>query len=203
MTDIARHLAALVGSRICHDLISPIGAIGNGVELIALDPRPRPDEVALLSDSVVAASARLRFFRIAFGIAGQDQTTSRLEVAALLGDLYRSGRISVDWSGPADLPRSEVKLAFLLLLCAEHAIPTGGTITIRQADTRWHITAASPRLRHDAALWSFLSPAEAAAPAVLRLEPAQVHFPLAGLALAHLDRTPTVTVGVTGLTVSF
>ena len=66
-------LAALIASRICHDLISPIGAIGNGVELLAMEPGgPRP-EMALISESVANANARIRFFRICFGQASSDQ----------------------------------------------------------------------------------------------------------------------------------
>ncbi|HMS96693.1 MAG TPA: histidine phosphotransferase, partial [Tabrizicola sp.] len=58
-------LAALIASRICHDLISPLGAIGNGVELLAME-RAGP-ELDLLSESVAHANARIRLFRISFG----------------------------------------------------------------------------------------------------------------------------------------
>lgn len=199
MTDFAQNLAALVGSRLCHDLISPIGAIGNGVEMISLDARPRPAEMALVSDSIAAANAKLRFFRIAFGIVGAEQTTTRMEVLPLLGDLYRSGRITVDWEAPAELPRGEVKLAFLLLLCAEHAIPTGGNITVLRNDSGWTVTAASPRLRHEPALWTLLGTPEGLA----ELTPSQVQFPLAGLSLVQLGRHATVDIGVANLAVSF
>ena len=57
-------IAALVGSRICHDLISPIGAIGNGVELIGLTENTSSPELALISESVDNANARIRFFRV-------------------------------------------------------------------------------------------------------------------------------------------
>lgn len=199
MTDPAQHLAALVGARLCHDLISPIGAIGNGVELMALDPRPKPAEIALLADSVASANARLRFFRIAFGVATQGQSTSRIEIVPLLGDLYRTGRIAVDWTSPVDLPRAEVKLAFLMILCAEHAIPTGGNIKVVHDDNGWRITAASPRLRHDGALWSLLDTPFGGP----EIEPSQVQFPLAGLTLDHLARRATVDVALANLTISF
>ncbi len=199
MTDFAHHLAALVGARICHDLISPIGAIGNGVELVSLELRPKPEDMALLSDSAAAANAKLRFFRIAFGTAAPDQSTSRSEVVPILRDLYRSGRITLDWQSPPDLPRGEVKLAFLMLLCLEQAIPTGGSVTLRKDDAGWQATASSPRLRHDASLWSFLSD-----PMPARMvDAAQVQFPLAGLTLAALSRQATVDVGLNSLSVSF
>ena len=199
MTDLDHHLAALVGSRLCHDLISPIGAIGNGVELVSLDPRPKPGELAMLADTVASANARLRFFRIAFGVASRDQSTSRMEVVPLLGDLYRNGRIAVEWHSPADMPRAEVKLAFLLLLCAEHAIPTGGTITINRDESGWRILAASPRLRHDATLWALLDTPQAD----FTGDPSQVQFPLAALQLTTTARLATVDVGLTSLSVSF
>ena len=60
-------LAALIASRICHDLISPIGAIGNGVELLAMEPGGTLPEMALISESVANANDRIRFFRICFG----------------------------------------------------------------------------------------------------------------------------------------
>ena len=199
MSDLAQHIAALVGSRLCHDLINPIGAIGNGVELVALDPRPKPAEMALLADSVAAANARLRFFRIAFGSATPDQSTSRMEVVPMLGDLYRTGRVSVDWQSPPEMPRIEVKLAFLMLLCAEHAIPTGGNIGILRDDGGWHVTAASPRLRHDATLWSLLSEVRDD----VRVEPGQVQFPLVGLLLGSSGRRASIDVGQTSLSISF
>jgi histidine phosphotransferase ChpT len=66
-------LTALVGSRICHDLVSPLGAIGNGVELLGLTGIAPSPEMALIVESVENANARLRFFRIAYGAAGTDQ----------------------------------------------------------------------------------------------------------------------------------
>lgn len=199
MIDTAHHLAALVGARLCHDLISPIGAIGNGVELVALEARPRPEDLALLAESVAAANAKLRFFRVAFGTATPDQSASRMEVVPLLGDLYRKGRITIDWHSPADLSRPDVQTAFLALLCVEHSIPTGGNIAIRRDDTGWKFTAASPRLRHDADLWAFLSDPLSNHP----VTPAQVQFPLTGLALARSGRKHSLDVGLTSLTLSF
>ena len=61
--------ATLIGSRICHDLISPIGAINNGIELIEMGSTASTPEMTLISESVVNASARIRYFRIAFGAA--------------------------------------------------------------------------------------------------------------------------------------
>jgi len=112
-------LAALVGSRICHDLISPIGAIGNGVELMLMEGAGKGPEMALITESVAHANARIRFFRVAYGATGADQRIGRNEVTSILSDMTHGGRIKVDWVSPPDLPRRDVKLVFLLLQCAE------------------------------------------------------------------------------------
>lgn len=99
MTANPADLAALIGSRICHDLISPIGAIGNGVELLAMTGAAGP-EVALIAESVAAANARIRFFRIAFGAAPADQRIGAPEVRSILDDLSRGGRFRWGWPAP-------------------------------------------------------------------------------------------------------
>lgn len=192
-------LSALLGSRLCHDLIGPIGAIGNGVELLLLAGGGRGDEVALISESVTALNARIRFYRVAYGIARPDQSIARNEVSAILADLFPSGRITVTWTSPSDLPRAEVKAIFLLLLCAEQALRSGGRIAVLRDGAGWSITLTSPRLRHDAALWS-LTRSPTLPP---DLEPAQVQFPLAGQALAQLGRKPDFEPGAETLRISF
>jgi histidine phosphotransferase ChpT len=192
-------LSALLGSRLCHDLIGPIGAIGNGVELLLLAGGGRGDEVALISESVTTLNARIRFYRVAYGIARPDQSIARNEVTAILADLFPSGRITVTWTSPSDLPRAEVKAIFLLLLCAEQALRSGGRIAVLRDGAGWSLTLTSPRLRHDAALWS-LTRSPTLPP---DLEPAQVQFPLAGQALAQLGRKPDFEPGAESLRISF
>ena len=104
-------LNALIGSRICHDLISPIGAIGNGVELLTMSGVRAAPEISLISESVENANARIRFFRIAFGAAGNDALIGNMEIRNVLNDFFRSNRINVDWrinqgwdNTPADIP---------------------------------------------------------------------------------------------------
>lgn len=109
-------LASLLGSRLCHDLISPLGAIGNGVELLTMTGAGSSPETNLILQSVNSANARIRFFRIAFGAAGRDQTVGRAEIMSIIDDLGRDARIKTNWQGPPDLPRSSVKLAFLAIL---------------------------------------------------------------------------------------
>ena len=191
-------LPALLGSRLCHDLISPIGAIGNGVELLMLDGGGKGKELALISESVAALNARIRFLRIAFGIARPDQSIARSEVTAILADNFRSSRLSTDWTSPPDLARREVKAAFLLVLCAEQALPHGGQISILRDEVGWSLTATSPRLRHTEALWSVLSGTTPDS-----LTPAEVQFPLAGQVLADMGESPQIEVEDDRLRLSF
>ena len=165
-------LAALLGSRICHDLISPIGAISIGVELLMMDGAVRGPEMALVAESVAAANARIRFFRVSFGAASPDQRIGRTEVTGILADVTRGGRLSVAWQSPADLSRREVKLAFLLIQCLETAMPYGGKVTVDLSDGRWTIGGQSPKLRIDPDLWEVLSNPAAQA----GIGPAQVQF---------------------------
>lgn len=167
-------LAALIGSRICHDLISPIGAIGNGVELLMMDGAARTPELALIAESVASANARIRFFRIAYGQAGSDQRIARGEVAGIVSDMTRGGRLQVEWLGESELSRREVKLVFLLLQCLETAMAYGGKVKVEKSETGWLMEGEAPRLRVDPALWEVLTephaPHENAA--------GQVHFAL-------------------------
>lgn len=189
MTD-RTDLLALLGSRICHDLISPIGAIGNGVELLMLEGQQPGPEIALIAESVANASARLRFFRIGFGASGDEQRLGRPEVLGLLADLTRGGRLRIDLVAPADLPRREVKLAFLLIMCLETAMAYGGTITIERGEKGWQILGRAPRLKVDPDLWEVLS--NPAAPQ--DLSAAQVHFALVPEELARQGRRLVVDI---------
>ena len=165
-------LAALVGSRICHDLISPIGAIGNGVELMMMEGAAKGPEMALITESVAHANARIRFFRVAFGATGSDQRMGRNEVTAILSDMTHGGRLVLDWISPPDLPRRDVKLVFLLILCVEQALPYGGRLTIERGDTRWSLRAVASKMRLDMPLWDCLVNPNAAP----EITPAQVQF---------------------------
>ena len=193
-------LTALLGARICHDLISPIGAIGNGVELLMMDGMGNSPELALIVDSVANANARIRFFRVAFGSAGAtDQRMNRSEVAGILSDLTRGGRLTIDWQSPTDLSRREVKLAFLTIQCLESAMPHGGTLSIERGESRWTLRGESARLRLDPDLWESLSN-----PAVCAdIGPAQVQFILLRDEIARQHRRLTVEVAETAVRLSF
>jgi histidine phosphotransferase ChpT len=173
----ASNLSALLASRICHDLISPIGAIGNGLELLVMSGAGGGGpEITLINDSVVQANARIRFYRIAFGVSAPGQQIGRAEILAILSDMIAGGRLTVEWHIPAELPRADAKLAFLVLLCLESALPYGGRIRMDLSeDLRWTVSAQSLKLRHDPMLWSLMSEAGPED----RISPAQVQFLIA------------------------
>jgi histidine phosphotransferase ChpT len=189
-------LSALIASRICHDLISPIGAIGNGVELLTMEAggSSRP-EFALIADSVANANARIRFFRICFGAAKGEQRLARTEVLSILTDLGRSGRISYGWTSQADLSRREVRLVFLLLQCLESALAYGGKVEVTQDGPGWVIRAEAPRMKIDAALWEMLIDAHPTAV----VEAGHVHFALVPEELARQGRRLVTEIGETAI----
>lgn len=158
MSQSSAKLASIVGSRLCHDLISPIGAIQNGLELIALsgqgDPSP---EMELIQDSCESASARIRFFRVAFGKAGTEQNMGQRDIISTLTALGKGGKMQFDWTPAADLPRAEVQLAFLAYLCCETALPRGGKVRFDRDAAGWSITAQGPRIAADPQLWDHLN----------------------------------------------
>ncbi|MEM9249133.1 MAG: histidine phosphotransferase family protein [Pseudomonadota bacterium] len=196
-------LCALIGSRICHDLVSPVGAIGNGVELLSMgaaeiEHTPESPELELVRESVGNAQTRLRFFRIAYGQAGEEQDVGRAEVLSILTDLYKGGRLRVHWGVDESLPRQEVKLAFLLLQCMESAMPFGGQVRLRKDKSSWCVQGEADKLRLDPILWEALESGVIPSP----LRPSQVHFALVPQALRSLSRDASVTTGKTSLIIT-
>ncbi|MEL6168548.1 MAG: histidine phosphotransferase family protein [Pseudomonadota bacterium] len=189
MSSAIRHdLNALLGSRICHDLISPLGAIGNGVELLAMSGITGAPEIALISESVENANARIRFFRVAFGAASSGQQIGRGEVAAILRDMTKGGRLEIDWQPKDDLPRADVKLAFLLLQCLETSMPWGGRITVVIDKAGWHVLGAAEKMKIDPALWDIVIDPNA----TLELTSAHVHFALVPDAARRAGRSVAI-----------
>ena len=166
-------LAALIGSRICHDLISPIGAINNGIELLEMTGESTGPEVDLISESVGNASARIRFFRVAFGAAGE-QDIGRSEANSVLEDMMGGGRLTVDYYPIESQPRGMVRLAFLSILCLEAALPYGGHIEVSCTDGHWSLRGTAEKMNIDMSLWSVL-----ADPAGMKdIAPSNVQFAL-------------------------
>ena len=193
-------LATLVGSRICHDLISPIGAIGNGLELLSLtDEASSGAEMSLISDSVENASARIRFFRIAFGAACADQRVSRSEVLGILEANARGGKISYQWPTDAEQSRQDVRIAFLLLQCCETAMPFGGDIAVTRDGSHWTVRATADRFKVLGDLWDGLTKHDL----VLKHTAAQVQFALLPQVLSDAGHTLTANVTEFEITATF
>jgi len=191
-------ITELLGSRICHDLISPLGAIGNGLELLTMETRNSGPEMALILESVAAANARLCFFRVAFGAAGDDQKLGAGDIRAILAGLFGRGRLRIDWQIGEDCPRRDARLAFLALLCLENALPLGGRITVQRDNGACALTASGTRIRIDPQIWALLE--DPATP--VKLSAAQVQFRLLPLA-AGADRPLTVSHDTTSAKITF
>jgi len=166
------NLAALIGSRICHDLISPIGAINNGLELLGMSDGRDGPEIELITESVENASARIRFFRIAYG-AASDQPMGRAEVIGILRDMTSGGRLTVAYDPMDEQPRWAVRMVFLAIQCLETSMPHGGRVEVSCDNGAWAVTGHSPKVNPDAALWATLTGEEA-----VDLAPAHVQFAL-------------------------
>ena len=174
-------LSALVSARLCHDLISPMGAIGNGLELMQLSQLTTSAEVELIAGSLGSAIAKLRFFRIAFGPAEAQARLAGDEIRAVADAMF-PGRFTVSWTGaPADVDRATGKLVCLALLCLEKSLPMGGTATVCVEGEAIEITAQGRRLAPPADLWAL---AAGATPGPLRSD--GVQFALLGATLAAL-----------------
>ena len=193
------NLNALIGSRICHDLINPLGAIGNGIELLGLSGVADSPEMALVTESVQNAAAKVRFLRLAFGDSTADQVVARSEILSILNDIANGGRISYFWNVSNDPPRYDVRVALLSVMCIETALPLGGDIQISLDQNSWTIQAKHDRLSLDPALWAPLSKGESAQ----TLTAAQVHFGLLPQMAAEADRTLSFSHGSDWVAIRF
>jgi len=182
------NLAALIGSRICHDLISPIGAINNGLELLGMAGGSTGPEMDLISESVENASARIRFFRMAYGAAG-DQPIGRAEVVSILKDNSRGSRMTIAYGPLDEQPRWAVRLGFLGIQCLETAMPYGGRIELSVSGGQWMLIGYSEKILYDSALWGVLDGKEAQ-----DIAPSQVQFPLLYALTQDAQRTPSVAL---------
>jgi len=154
-------LASLLCSRLCHDLMSPVGALNNGIELLTDedDPDMREKCLELLEDSARASANKLKFFRLAFGAGGgfgEDVDTFEAK-AALEGVFGAERRIEVCWAIADDhLPKGAIKLLLNLALLAGDALVRGGRLDVgaesRDDEIELVIRAEGPRILLDPAL---------------------------------------------------
>jgi histidine phosphotransferase ChpT len=159
-------LASLLCSRLCHDLMSPVGALNNGIELLSdeTDPDMREKCLELLADSARASANKLKFFRLAFGAAGgfgEEIDTHEAE-AALEGLFGAERRIELGWVvSDNKLPKDAVKLLLNLALLAGDALVRGGRLDVGaerlNGEIELAVRAEGPRILLDPALRSTLA----------------------------------------------
>lgn len=174
-------LAGQLCSRLCHDLLNPIGALANGLELMAeeSDPEMRQRCLALLEQSVRASSDKLRFFRLAFGGSNRsDEAVPLAEVrAAVDGLVVERGRVTVNWAvDGANWPRHVARALLNMALIASEALVRGGTMDVgaeRHGDTAEVVVrAAGQRIVFDPAVGQALDGAVAGGELSARTVPA-------------------------------
>ena len=199
MTDHTVNVAALIGSRICHDLISPVGAVTNGLELLAMSGVGDSPELSLVNSSAADASARIKLFRLAFGTASDGQKTGSDELQRILNDHYSDGKITVSWRPEGDLPRKTAKAITLGILCVEQSLPFGGSLEVEETEFGWRICGRSDRIRERHDLWNGLM---GSAP-LTDLAPADVQYLLLNVLLDSMGRKCVVDANEGQVSLSF
>jgi len=136
-------LAQLMCSRICHDLVGPVGAVNTAVELMAEEGGSGlgSDAMAVLERSVRDAGVRLTFFRRAFGMGGGAESTMPVEeIRELTSAMVPAGKITFridvhaeNGEPPADLPAYVAKLALIMVMVGAEAMPRGGNLSLHVA----------------------------------------------------------------------
>ena len=154
-------LASLLCSRLCHDLMSPVGALNNGIELLAdeQDPEMREKCLDLLADSARASANKLKFFRLAFGAAGGfgEEIDTHEAQLALEGLFGAERRIELGWMVAGDrLRKAAAKLLLNLAMLAGDALVRGGRLDVggenNDGQIELVIRAEGPRILLDPAL---------------------------------------------------
>ena len=182
-----RDLAGLVASRICHDLISPVGALGNGMELVEAAGGAMSEELELIRSCSDAARHSLTYMRIAFGAAAPADTIDPSEAASAAVPYLAAKRLEVRWpQSGVGRSRLEVKARLLTLFAASDAAPRGGVVApVDPAALIWRVTGKA------------LQPETASAGLACREGAAscarEVHYPVLRNAAQSLGKTPFVT----------
>lgn len=156
MSSDPQPLAAKVSARLCHDLVNPLGAIANGIELLELSGLADGPELELIRASVDEATSRLKFLRLAFGPGQHDHGIGRDEVLEAIQARYSASATSVAWESVPDLTRAEAKAVFLALMALESVTARGGQVMVQKRGPVWTLTARSPKPLYDDDSWAML-----------------------------------------------
>ena len=200
MTEVALDpldLAALLCSRVCHDLISPVGAIMNGLEVLEeeKDAEMRGFALDLIKKSAEQASARLQFCRLAFGAAGSaGASIDTTEAAMVARGFFSNERAELKWDVPSLLmPKNKVKLILNLCLVAATAIPRGGVIEVAVSGAGEAARIIVAAKGANAKLSGRLAPLIAGAPDHAPATPQDIQVYYAGLIAKAANMAITVT----------
>jgi histidine phosphotransferase ChpT len=153
-------LSALLCARICHDLISPVGALGTAIEILddAGNADMHEDAMALVRTSSRQASAKLKFLRLALGAAGSAPgVLSTAEVKTLSNDMFADSKPDLVWNLASDgIDKDQARIVMNLIMLAVQAAPRGGTVTISHevhaGGEAYTLVSEGPKARLDAAV---------------------------------------------------
>ncbi|MGB0799711.1 MAG: histidine phosphotransferase family protein [Planktomarina sp.] len=187
-------ITALVATRMCHDFANPLGAIGNGLELLELSGIPLGEEGALLHDSLTAAKARLTIFRMSFGNHSDKAMLGPAEVTKLQAAWNVDSRLKIQLPN-MELSKIELQKMVLMLQCVETALPAGGAAQVSQAGPGFMILAEGRRVNFDPQTWGVFDKTDL----TVDLEPKQVQFAI----LAKMGIRPVVRTTDTALSLSY
>jgi histidine phosphotransferase ChpT len=148
-------LAQLLVTRLCHDVANPVGAINNGIELLAEDESMRDAAMELIASSAAQAAARLQFYRYMFGMLKGEGIVDMREKKALIAQYYTGTKVEVEWRAhPATMAQLDCQILCNLVCLAGATLLRGGHLTIEiQTDSDMlhaiHITARGSHVKFD------------------------------------------------------
>ncbi|MEM6538931.1 MAG: histidine phosphotransferase family protein [Pseudomonadota bacterium] len=155
-------LTSLMSSKLCHDLVNPIGALASGLDVLEDsddDKEMQEEALALLKSSADKATALLKFARVAYGLSGGlDTEVGYDEVRSLLDGLYAHTKATLDWQVQgASAPKTHAKALMIMVQTAAESVPRGGVVTVSGEAGRFRMTATGDRVLLNDAVGSALS----------------------------------------------
>lgn len=151
MSDLINmHLLEMLASKICHDLISPIGAVNNGLEILEeMGADAGPEVIELISFSAIQASAKLRAFRLIYGAGGGDSNLTPQDAFTTIQSIISAdNKITQDWNAHSDFdaagdwPRGYCKVLTSVLMLALECLPKGGTLKSSGSEKGFNVIAS-------------------------------------------------------------
>ena len=195
MSDINLRILELLISKVCHDLISPIGAVNNGVEFVQeMGAEDAGDAIDLIAFSAGQASSKLRAYRMAYGAGGADSSIKPEDVYNVIEDMIKAdGKVSQDWDKDAgfgidpetfERPEGFAKVLISALLQAIDCLPKGGVLNVESVnDDPMHLRVSA--MGEDAGIRDRSGEALALSIARDDLEPKYIHPYITGLVVQH------------------